>query len=161
MILFDNTMLSALFSGEESALKAKADMVVDETRSSIIIPTPALCECLARAGKAGDEIIATLRASTNFRIVGFGLRAAIECAELIASAKSKSDKKHEGTTWAKAKFDWQIIAIAIAESVKTIYSDDRDLAAPADRANIKIVRFSDIKLAGKRAQRSLPLKVPK
>lgn len=162
MILFDNTMLSALFlRNDQSDLKAKADSVVEVAQSRIIIPTPALCECLAKAGPAGEEILNVIRSTSNFKIADFGQRAAFECAELIAAAKSKADKRHEGQTWAKAKFDWQIMAIAIVESVTVIYSDDDDLAAPAARAKIRIVKLADVKVSPKLAQRSLSLKTKK
>lgn len=40
----------------------------------------------------------------------------MECALMIAAGKTEGDKRNESQTWAKAKFDWQIAAIAKSES---------------------------------------------
>jgi len=46
----------------------------------------------------------------------------------------------------KVKFDRQIVAIAKVENVGTIYSDDQDVKALADRCGIQVVRVEDLPL---------------
>ena len=57
-----------------------------------------------------------LNQSSQFKIAPFGGKAAMECALMIAAGKTEGDKRNESQTWAKAKFDWQIAAIAKSES---------------------------------------------
>jgi len=74
-------------------------------------------------------------------LVSFDSRAAIETAELIAAVKTN---KEQWSTWAKVKFDIQIVAIAKAEGASVIYSDDRDVENYAKRFNIRVVRICDL-----------------
>ena len=74
-------------------------------------------------------------------MIPFDSRAAIETADLIASVKAG---KEQWGTWAKVKFDIQIVAIAKAEGVSVIYSDDYDIENYAKRLNIHVVRICDL-----------------
>jgi len=71
--------------------------------------------------------------------------------------RNRGDKRGgtEGT-WAKVKFDRQIIAIAKVHRVSAIYSDDKDVKAWAEQHGIRVVRLEDIELPPELAQRSLP-----
>lgn len=55
---------------------------LEETRTKIIIPTPALSEILVRAGTAGPEYLARISSESVFRIVAFDERAAVEVAAM-------------------------------------------------------------------------------
>jgi hypothetical protein len=81
--------------------------------------------------------------SWKFQIVPFDARAAIESAELIAAIKTN---KQPWDTWAKVKFDIQIVATAKAEGVSVIYSDDQDIENYAKRFNIRVIRICDLPL---------------
>ena len=116
---------------------------LDVANTVIGIPAPAMSEVLVRAGDSRDKYIATLSDTWKFQILPFDARAAIEAGELIAQIKSR--KEHWGT-WAKVKFDIQIVATAKAESASVIYSDDKDIENLAKRLNIKVVRICDLPL---------------
>jgi hypothetical protein len=105
------------------------------------IPAPALAETLVRSGPNRAQYMKILGDSWKFQLVPFGSRAAIETADLIAIVKKNKD---QWDTWAKVKFDIQIVAIAKAESVSVIYSDDQDIEKFAKRLNIHVVRICDL-----------------
>ena len=73
----------------------------------------------------------------------FSPRAAIEASELIEKLKTG---KQPRTTWAKVKFDIQIVSIGKAESVTAIYSDDRDIETLGSRVGIPVFRICDLPL---------------
>jgi len=121
--------------------------VLQEQRCKIVIPTPALSELLVIAGEAGPEYLAELNNSAQFKIADFDQRAAVEVAAAIRAAIDEGDKKDGATgTWAKVKFDRQIVAIAKVEGADVIYSDDEDVARYAGRVNIKVVRTAELPL---------------
>jgi hypothetical protein len=107
------------------------------------IPTPAMTEVLVRAGNNRTQYMAILGDSWKFQILPFDSRAAIEAAELVAAIKSKKEK---WDTWAKVKFDIQIVAMAKAEGADVIFSDDQDIENYAKRFNIRVVRICDLPL---------------
>jgi hypothetical protein len=107
------------------------------------IPTPALAETLVRSGPNRAQYMKILGDSYKFQLVSFDARAAIEAAELIAAVKTK---KQPWETWAKVKFDIQIVAMAKVEGASVIYSDDRDIENYAKRFNIRVIRICDLAL---------------
>jgi len=124
--------------------KERISRLVEElgAASDIIgIPTPALAETLVRSGPNRAQYMKILGDSWKFQLLPFDSRAAIEAAELIALVKKNKD---QWDTWAKVKFDIQIVAIAKAEEVSVIYSDDKDLENFAKRFNIRVVRICDL-----------------
>jgi predicted nucleic acid-binding protein len=116
---------------------------LDRSNSPIGVPTPAMAEILVRAGKGRSQYIAILQDTWRFQILPFDSRAAIEAADLIEKTKSSGDKWE---TWAKVKFDIQIVSIAKAESATLIYSDDKDVENFAKRVNIRVFRICDLPL---------------
>lgn len=108
------------------------------------IPTPALAETLVRSGPNRARYMKILGDSWKFQIIPFDSRAAIEAAELIAAVKNNRDK---WDTWAKIKFDIQIVAIAKAEGAIVIYSDDGDIENYAKRFDIRVIRICDLPLS--------------
>jgi hypothetical protein len=98
---------------------------------------------LVRAGTARAKYVSLLSDTWRFQLLPFDSRAAIESAELIAAIKSNKEKWE---TWAKVKFDIQIVSIAKAESAALIYSDDKDIENYAKRLKIQVVRICDLPL---------------
>jgi len=116
-------------------------------RCKIIIPTPALSELLVRAGTAGPGYLDELSRSARFEIAPFDQRAAVEVAAAIREAIDQGDKR-EGSpaTWAKIKFDHQIVAIARLRGATAIYSDDEDIVRLGQRGCIKVIGLADLPL---------------
>ncbi|MGE5203954.1 MAG: type II toxin-antitoxin system VapC family toxin [Acidobacteriota bacterium] len=121
---------------------------IDATGSKIIIPTPALSEALVHAGAAASQqIVEYLQRYSVFRIEPFDARAAIELAAMTRGAIAKGSKKAGSiATWAKLKFDRQIVAIAKVCGATEIYSDDVDLQTTARASNINVLGLADMPL---------------
>ena len=115
----------------------------DASSEPIGIPAPAMAEVLVRAGKGRSKLVSILSDRWRFQILPFDSRAAIEASELIAQIKASKDP---WTTWAKVKFDIQIVAIAKAENASAIYADDIDIENYAKRLKIPVVRICDLPL---------------
>ncbi len=161
MVVFDATVLIDLFNPRLNPdRKAKLDHLLAELqrkKTKIVIPTPALAEFLARAGKARDAYHEQLSSQSSFRIGSFDNRAALECALLLDAALSSGDKRSHTKTWAKAKFDWQIIAIARVANAHMLYSEDSDLARIGARHGIAVIRTDDLPLPASARQAKLDL----
>jgi predicted nucleic acid-binding protein len=110
-----------------------------------VIPTPALTELLVVANKP-QEILEVITSSHWFVIYPFDERAAVECAEFIRAAIKPGGKKGLSSTWGKAKFDFQIIAIAIVTGADTIYTDDEDIPRYLAGKPIKVIGISELPL---------------
>jgi len=130
---------------------------LEERKEKIIVPTPALSELLVRADQAGPVYLDLLNRQAAFKIVDFDQRAAVEVAAATREALAGGDKRG-GTmsSWAKVKFDRQIIAIAKVEGASTIYSDDGDLARYAKNSGIAVIGIGDLPLPPEDIQGSLP-----
>lgn len=150
MVVFDATVLIDLFHPRtHSDRKAKLEHLITELqrkKTKIVIPTPALAEFLARAGKARDAYHEKLATSAAFKIGIFDSRAAMECALMLDAALTGGDKRSNTKTWAKAKFDWQIVAIAKVANAHTIYSDDGDLARIGAKYGLAVIKADDLPL---------------
>ena len=116
----------------------------------MIVPTPSLSEILTGAGDAGPEWVAVMQRHRAIRIAPFDERAAIECAELARHRAQRSKQ----STRNKAKFDEQIIAIAVAERAEIILSDDRDIKRLAPEG-ITVKGISDLDLPPEDPQRDM------
>lgn len=119
---------------------------IQKSGERIIVPTPALSELLVRAGDAAPEYLRIITQSKFFRIAEFGTRAAVEAAALTREAIDRGSK-HGATpdaTWAKVKFDRQIVAIARALSATTIYTNDDQLAQHARAVGIAAFKINDL-----------------
>ena len=127
---------------------------MDREKTKIIIPTPALSEALVRAGPAASlQIIEKLQKYSVFRIEPFDTRAAIEVAAMTRKALDSGKKRGDSTaTWAKVKYDRQIVAIARVCGVSTIYSDDDDIATLAKGAKINTIKLRDLPLPPEKLQ---------
>ena len=173
MVVIDATILLLLLRPESAVpldaagkpvehAPARVDFLIRELEkqgSRILIPTPALSEVLVRAGAmASQQIIDAISRRPVFRIEAFDTRAAIEVAAMTRSAlDSKSKKGASDSTWAKIKYDRQIVAIARVNQASAIYSDDRDIRSIAAQADIGVIGLGDLQLPPEAAQHELPL----
>lgn len=161
MVVFDATILIDLFNPRlKGDRRARLDHLVEtlqKKRTTILIPTPALSEFMARASHARDEYFRKLSSSANFRIAPFGVKAAMECALMINETLTGGDKKTNAKTWAKAKFDWQITAIAKSEGATVIYSEDGDIVRLGKRFNVTVIKTDDLPLSASSRQGRLTL----
>lgn len=173
MVVFDATTLLFLLDPEAkvptdpktgetvAGVNERMALLVSELekrKEKIIVPTPALSELLVRAGTAGPEYLDILGKSAAFKIVDFDQRAAVEVAAAIREALDGGDKKAGSLgTWAKVKFDRQILAIAKVEGASVIYSDDGDIARFAKNSGIQVIPIRDLPLPPEDPQKSLPL----
>lgn len=177
MVVIDATILLLLLRPESAVpldaagrpvdhAPARVDFLIRELEnlgSRILIPTPALSEVLVRAGAtASQQIIDAINRRPVFRIEAFDTRAAIEVAAMTRSAlDAKSKKGSSDSTWAKIKYDRQIVAIARVNQASTIYSDDRDIRSIAAQADISVIGLADLQLPPEAAQHELPLIGPR
>jgi hypothetical protein len=175
-VAFDATFLLPLFSSEVHGpidpatnkpldfMRERLDHLVDvleKNSTKIIIPTPALSELLVRAGNAGLGYLDRLRQTRPFKIEPFDERAALEVALAIRKNIDQMGKKRGAqatATWAKVKFDQQIVAIAKVNSATILYSDDENLRGFAAQAHLTVVRLRELELPPKEAQMALGLK---
>jgi predicted nucleic acid-binding protein len=157
VIIFDSSYLVVLLHPNPAPAKDRDNKPVsrfqervaylaatmDASNDTIGIPTPAMAEVLVRSGTARAKYISVLSDRLKFQIIPFDSRAAIEAADLIAAVKPNKEK---WDTWAKVKFDIQIVSIAKAESATLIYSDDKDIEKYAKRFKIRVIRICDLPL---------------
>jgi len=131
---------------------------LEKEKKRIILPTPALSELLVRAGSDTNSLVSTIQKSPVFRIEPFNTLAAIEVAIMTRQAIDNGDKRGGiDSTWAKVKYDRQIIAIARVHGATTIYSDDEDICVHAKTANIEVLRLEDLPIPQKMMQGELSL----
>jgi hypothetical protein len=136
--------------------------VLEKSSTKIIIPTPALSELLVRAGTAGVGYLERLRQVRPFKIESFDERAALEVALAIQKSIDQVGKKQKGKatqTWAKVKFDHQIVAIAKVNNATTLYSDDEGLRGFAEQSGLSVVRLRELELPPKPPQMDFNLKI--
>jgi len=162
MVVFDTTYLLPIFQADVEPprhpdtnepvemFRERIDYLVQSLESDgikIIVPTPALSEILVRAEAAGDDYLERINTSAAFRPVSFDQRAAAEAAMMAKTDIDSGDKRGGSEdTWAKVKFDRQIVAIAIVEGAKVIYSDDRGVKRIGERNGLKVIRIHELPL---------------
>ncbi len=132
---------------------------LDKAKTKILIPTPALSEALVHAGvAASQQVIEQIQRFAVFQIEPFDMRAAVEVAAMTRNAMASGNKRGASTaTWAKVKFDRQIVAIGKVNGATAIYSDDRDVAAIGKVASINVVALAQLPLPPNKAQLDLEL----
>jgi len=117
---------------------------LSHARTRVLIPTPVLAEFLVKAGPNKEKFLTEFIASRHFLIGSFDQRAAIELSYLQDGDAALGRKIVD--TKAKVKFDRQILAIAKIQGASTIYTDDTNLAALADKNGIRTVMTWEIPL---------------
>jgi hypothetical protein len=117
---------------------------------------------LVRAGaEASQLIVEELGKHSVFRIEPFDERAAIEVAAMTRAAIKGGKKRGSSVaTWAKIKYDRQIVAIAKVAQATTIYSDDGDIGTIAKQVGISVIGLADLPLPPEDRQHLLPLVQP-
>jgi hypothetical protein len=152
MVGFDTTFLTLMFvpNAKHSIADAKerVNFLLSDLNGrgdQILIPTPALSEILVRSGKARNAIIQQLTKNPRFVLGAFDVRAALELAVMTDAALSRSDKKDGSpASWAKVKFDRQIVAIAKVERASCVYSEDEGVRSIGKREGMSVLGVSDI-----------------
>jgi hypothetical protein len=130
-------------------------------RTRILIPAPAFSEVLVRAGAAGQQYVRRIERSSAFRTVPFDTRAAIEVATMTREAIGNNDKRDGAYgTWAKIKYDRQIVAIAKVHGVAAIYSDDGNIKSFAIRHDIPEIGLHECPVPQESLQGKLQCEVP-
>jgi predicted nucleic acid-binding protein len=152
MVVFDATFLMLFLDSRVNdgvGNSPNVDYLVEtliRSRARIIVPTPALSELLVGAGDAAPQYLDILNRSAYFRVEPFGTKAAVEAAAAIRDAKAKGGKRGQGvaSSWAKVKFDRQIVAIAKVNSASVIYSDDDDIKKLGKAADIAVISLDEL-----------------
>jgi predicted nucleic acid-binding protein len=131
---------------------------LDKNKEQVLIPTPALSETLVYASKARATYLGQFTKTAAFRIVPFGEKAAIEAADMTAKALSQGNKRGDMLgCWLKIKHDRQIVAVAKAEGVSVIYSNDNDIKNIAELERIQVIDVASLPIPAATAQASLRL----
>lgn len=175
MVVFDATMLLLFLRPNSGQPRDSAGAPIpqvqeriayllqrlERARTRIIIPTPALSEVLVRAGTAAPQIVETLNHSAAFKIVAFDSLAAIEAAMMTRAAIDAGSKRGgSDATWAKIKFDRQIVAIAKVAQATAIYSDDNDVRTIATAEDITVIGLAKLPLPPENPQIEMQLESP-
>ena len=120
---------------------------LEQDGQKILIPTPALSEILTLAGdpETASNILMELAGQWVFEIAPFDQVAAVEAAIQTIHARNAGSKKGKSlATWAKVKFDRQIVAIAKTRGVTAIYSNDSDVHRICKQENIPVFGVWDL-----------------
>lgn len=179
LVVFDsNVLLPVLMPGLNPPLDPSTGLPVahfdeklshlvttlSKSRAKILIPTPVLTEVLCHAGAAGPGITQQLQQSP-FQLASFDIRAAVDCADLLAlhyakrsneARKGRAPKAKPGAR-DKVKFDRQVIAIAKSRGADVLYSDDEDVEKEGRRVGLKVVRTWELERDPATAQGKLDL----
>jgi predicted nucleic acid-binding protein len=158
VVAFDAAALIDLLSKKSSREnKARVKYLVDNVRKRkgrILIPSPSLTEFSVRATQ--DEIDFLL--TPAFQIAPFDKRAALDCGDLIRKFLStQKTKKTEYLNKLKMKFDLQILAIAKANNVTLLVTDDKQLLQTAGRNGLLAQPVLDLPLPDEARQYPLSL----
>jgi hypothetical protein len=165
MVVFDASILLLVLDEDAKASVPRARERVeylidclDHGGEKIIIPTPALSECLVHAGPAGPEYLAIISKRACFRVASFDERAAVEAAVQTFEARQRGQARGGNPEAAKAKikFDRQIVAIAKVEGATVVYSDDKDVINYARTAGMEGYLLSDLPERPEDRQPDLP-----
>ena len=111
---------------------------------------------------AKSEYLQELQGAATFQIVAFDVKSAVELSFLLdGDGKPSGSKKRPGReTWAKVKFDRQIVATAKAYGEKDIYTDDEHLGEIAKLNGMTVHHIWDLPLPPPKLQGELDLLEP-
>lgn len=113
----------------------------------IIIPSPALSECLVAAGPQVEAVLTAIDKQAAIRIEPFGFREAVEAAASTRIALERGNKRSGATgMWQCVKTDRQIVAVAKLHSATCVYSNDSDMRNIAGDSGIDVVPVWDVPL---------------
>ncbi len=130
---------------EDRLAQLVSDLKAQQHR--VAIPTLVLAEFLVLAEEDGPKYLTQIGKSSEFVIVPFDERAAVELAAMEVRARKAGDKRGGSEApWNKIKIDRQIVAISKVIGATTIYSDDDDIARFAAQTRLQVVRTWDLPL---------------
>ncbi|HEY8571237.1 hypothetical protein [Phenylobacterium sp.] len=131
---------------------------LEKQGSTIIVGTPALSEIMVRSGvQAGQSWLAMMNQSKAFKVVPFDAKSAIEVAIMGGHmVKGETSKAATGGTYAKLKYDRQIVAIAATEGATTFYTDDVGQRSLALRLGMSVRGLAEIPIPTTAAAQELP-----
>jgi predicted nucleic acid-binding protein len=167
MVVFDASILLLVLEENARASVPRARERVEylietlsKTGEKIIIPTPALSECLVHAGvTVAPAYLDIIGKQSCYRVASFDERAAVEAAVRTHEARQRGAAS-TGASRAKIKFDRQIVAIAAVEGATAVYSDDRDVIAYAKEAGMEGYRLEDLPLPPEDSQTTMDFDNP-
>jgi predicted nucleic acid-binding protein len=120
---------------------------ISEQRDKIILPAPALTEFMLLAADRWVDYLTIIRRRSVFEIAGYDEPEAVELVEhWLKHGDGRKLKASAPETWAKLKYDRQIVAIAVTRRVERIYSTDSDLHKFAKQLNINSYDIKDLPL---------------
>jgi hypothetical protein len=156
-VAFDSTILSLLLFPDaevqqggkavEFAHERVAGLVreLEAGREQVLVPAPALSEVLVTEGVDVQDVLTTLLGSTFIRIGDFDERAAVELdMRLRAAIKSGDPRQGMRITKNAMKFDRQIVAIALVNGARVLYSDDNGVQRFASSCGLATKRVTDL-----------------
>lgn len=150
----------------QQRIQGLLDSFEDAGDVEVIVPTPVLSELLIRVEEDHQSVISSLEGSTAVRIQEFDRKAAIENAMLRREAMKNGKKSRKKANAAQAdtgnskkevSFDLQVISIAKAMQVATLYSDDGEMRKLAQAAGIDVLGVADLAVPTHLLQVALPL----
>ena len=169
MVVFDASIL-LFFLNEKTPssvpnAKERVDFLISELSEAgekIVIPTPALSECLVYAGVGMTDYLNIIGKQSCFRIAPFDERAAIEAAISTYNARMRGQRKggDQAESKAKIKFDRQIVAVAKVEGATVVYSDDKHVLGYAREAGMQAYGLADLPLPPEDPQTVLQFGAP-
>ncbi len=152
MVVFDTNYLLHVLSDsvpgsgpDDKKWVDKLVLKLQQANERIVVPTPVLGEVLVYAGAATPKYLDILHKATRFRIVPFDEIAAVKSADTLAADISTIGKRGGATgDWGVIKVDRQIVAIAMTEQVKTIYSNDPRVKILGERGGMVVINFNEL-----------------
>ena len=143
--------------------QARIEALIDDiSRKSgtLLVPAPALAEALC-AAEAAEAYFEELQSFAVIEVAAFDAKAAFELGRIIRTAIAQGDKRSgESGNWQHVKMDRAIVAIAVAHSATTFYSDDSRQIAFAKLAGLSVKSTWDLGLPADYAQGDLSEHAP-
>ncbi len=132
---------------------------LEKTGARIIVSTPAMSELMIRSGvHAAQTWFSIMNKTKVFKVVPFDVKSAIEVALMAGHAvKGEGGKDPNDGTFAKLKYDRQIVAVAHTEGATAFYSDDRTQRNLAQRLGMTVKGLADCIIPTNAAQVPLDL----
>ena len=136
---------------------------LEKQGATIIVGTPALAEIMVRAGvQAGQQWLDIMNKSKVFKVVPFDAKAAIEVAIMAGhEIKGEAGRNVSVQTYAKLKYDRQIVAIAHTEGGTSFYTDDGQQRGLAERLGMTVRGLADMPVPTASAQAQFRFNAPK
>jgi hypothetical protein len=119
----------------------------DADSEPILVATPALAEALAGGTHNIQAYLDEISKIERLKIFPFGIKASVELAIRTRKALDSGNKR-DGVeaSWAKVKYDRQIVSIAKVEGASVIYSTDEDVHKHGLVWGIETWHLADVKL---------------